>query len=43
MGLFDLFGGSSLKWECTRCGKVHKSNPEKCKNCGATVLQQDHS
>lgn len=29
-----------VRWECNRCGKRHKSNPEECKSCGHTVLQQ---
>lgn len=36
LGLFD----SGPDWECTKCGKVHSSNPEECKNCGHTILQQ---
>jgi ribosomal protein L37E len=35
MGIF-----SDNKWECNRCGKKHRSNPEECSNCGHTVLQQ---
>ena len=33
----------SMKWKCNQCGKVHRSNPSKCKNCGSTVLTQHHS
>lgn len=36
MGLF----GGSRKWKCERCGEVHKSNPEECRACGHTILQQ---
>lgn len=28
-----------MKWECTVCEKVHRSNPEECKSCGHTILQ----
>ena len=30
-----------VKWRCTACGKVHRSNPTKCKKCGHSVLQQN--
>lgn len=39
MGLFRR----ENKWTCQRCGANHKSNPEECKNCGHTVLQQFRS
>lgn len=32
--------GPTVRWECTDCGTVHKSNPKKCKNCGSTILRQ---
>ena len=32
--------GPTVRWECTDCGTVHKSNPPKCKNCGSTILRQ---
>lgn len=28
------------KWECVKCGKVHRSNPEQCSNCSHTILTQ---
>lgn len=28
------------KWECTKCGTVHRSNPDKCTECSHTVLIQ---
>lgn len=40
MTLLDRIFSGGLKWKCQRCGKVHKSNPEQCKECGHTVLQQ---
>lgn len=40
MGLLDRFRSGGLKWKCENCGKVHRSNPEKCKECGHTVLIQ---
>lgn len=28
------------KWECVKCGEVHRSNPEKCSACSHTILIQ---
>jgi len=27
-------------WRCTRCGKRHLRNPDSCRRCGGTILQQ---
>ncbi|MFB6095053.1 MAG: hypothetical protein ABEJ71_01200 [Halodesulfurarchaeum sp.] len=27
-------------WRCENCGRVHRSNPSECRNCGHTVFQQ---
>ena len=40
MGFLDRFRSSGLKWKCQSCGHVHSQNPEKCSNCGHTVLKQ---
>lgn len=32
--------GPRLRWECTDCGTLHRSNPKKCKRCGSTILRQ---
>lgn len=40
MGLFDIFRSPSLKWRCQSCGHVHRKNPDKCSECGHTVLIQ---
>ncbi|NHN59891.1 MULTISPECIES: hypothetical protein [Halorussus] len=34
MGLF------SKKWRCAKCDTKHRKNPEECRNCGHTILQQ---
>lgn len=39
MGLFR----SGVKWRCTQCGTVHRSNPEKCRDCEHTVFIQHNS
>lgn len=28
------------KWRCVKCNTKHRKNPEECRNCGHTVLQQ---
>jgi rRNA maturation endonuclease Nob1 len=29
-------------WKCEECGRVHRSNPARCRDCGNSVLKQHH-
>jgi len=44
MGLIDWIrdklSRETLRWECVDCGQVQRSNPERCSNCGSTILRQ---